>query len=89
MGKPTSVKRLYLIIFLIRSEPAEVKHLSKRRKRKKALWLLSHKEYSLSSGERNGKSPNLSVLALMGVVRKYFLRVFLLKRKSFRGRIFR
>jgi len=32
------------------SEPAEVKHLSKRRNKEQV--------YSLSSGERNGKSPN-------------------------------
>ena len=33
---------------VLRGEPGELKHLSTRRKR----------EYSLSSGERKGKSPN-------------------------------
>ncbi len=36
MGKPSCVNRNYLACFLqVRSQPAEVKHLSKRRKRKK------------------------------------------------------
>ena len=35
-------------------EPGELKHLSTRRKRKKTIDFLS-------SGERKGKSPNLSV----------------------------
>ena len=37
-------------------EPGELKHLSSRRKRKKAIDFLS-------SGERKGKSPNLSACA--------------------------
>ena len=42
-----------------RSEPAEVKHLSKRRKRER-------KFYSLSSGERTGRSLNLMSFGIRG-----------------------
>jgi hypothetical protein len=38
-----------------RREPGELKHLSTRRKRKKTIDFQS-------SGERNGKSPNLGIV---------------------------
>ena len=51
MGKPSIVINNVTFRISEMSEPAEVKHLSKRRKGKKF--------YSPSSGERKGISPNL------------------------------
>ena len=48
MGKPTSQEVSASEYIGCRSEPGELKHLSTRRKR----------EYSLSSGERKGKTPS-------------------------------
>ena len=45
-----------------RGLPGELKHLSSLRKRKKILRLA--KEYSLSSGERNGNSPKSHLLRI-------------------------
>jgi hypothetical protein len=55
MGKPTNSNVLvsYSEFIAIGSQPGELKHLINRWKRKKTID-------SLSSGERNGKSPNQS-----------------------------
>ncbi len=58
MGKPHCVNRNDSRVYL-ESIPAEVKLLSKRRK--------IEKFYCLSSGERNGKSPNLFIVAQAAV----------------------
>ena len=50
MGEPTSQEVSHDEYIVMRSEPGELKHLSTQRKRKKFDFL--------SSGERNGKSPN-------------------------------
>ena len=65
MGKPTVANPQYSD-FTSETVPAEVKHFSKRRKRYKRFLL--EITYSLSSGERRGRSPNHFVLAQNGVV---------------------
>ena len=56
-GNPTRLNTVLPCSFRTWGEPAEVKHLSKRRKRKKSHCLTM--AHSLSSGERRGKSLNL------------------------------
>ena len=60
MGKPdrADLCHLYMNQIVYKREPGELKHLSTLRKR----------EYSQSSGERNGRSPNRSELNPRGVV---------------------
>ena len=72
--------------FLPRGEPAEVKHLSKRRKRNKVLRFAQN--HSLSSGERKGKSPNLNKFLLRGC-KKITSGAFRVHWNVCRGRAFR
>ena len=60
MGKPgrENLCHLYMNQIVYKGEPGELKHLSTLRKR----------EYSHSSGERNGRSPNQLDLNPIGVV---------------------
>ena len=60
MGKPdrANLCHNYMNQIVYKREPGELKHLSTLRIR----------EYSQSSGERNGRSPNRSDLNLDGVV---------------------
>jgi hypothetical protein len=58
MGQPTLMNSVYSA--QAGSKPGEVKHLSSQRNR--------NRRDSLSSGERNGKSPNLGLARGRGVV---------------------